>query len=364
MLLLVILFFHATQYGDAILSRQSLIRRSTAALQTQLFSTNFDDPAIQKFQSSWKQAGIEATNVQHSNFNYDCGSVRGLTTVTKVQSGGTVISTPVQQCLVAIDNNPDSFTVREFERIWQRVKKGTNRLALLLLHEWNKGEQSPLHEYISILPEPGSLGTPIHWKEEILQEFPYKQTVLDVDRQRRSWQMLYSIVTELHPQGTDFASFERFLWAMEMVSSRAFQGEVLQSKDTETTCTSSTNIKATANDNAFRPWLVPVGGLTGVGLTAAAFNAALFDQTIAGLLLTAIVTVSVLPSVLQPRSSACVLLPVIDSCNHRGARPNCEIALVPLNGKFTMKAMRSIPNAEEVLIITIQKCSICNPTAV
>lgn len=76
-----------------------------------------------------------------------------------------------------------------FEKVWSDLK-GTSRVSLLLMKEWlslssNKGSKSKFASYIEALPAPGSLGTPFHWAEENLQNFPYQPLVKSVSLQRK-----------------------------------------------------------------------------------------------------------------------------------------------------------------------------------
>lgn len=136
------------------------------------------------------------------------------------------------------------------------------------MKEWlsvstKKDSKSKLASYVGTLPAPGSLGTPFHWSEEYLTSFPYTPLVKSVNLQRkrfvfsdaqlsiahvfRYWQLYLTNCmnpkftvhsptdiqqyrwTELYTRvekTNNFSgvSYDRFVWAMEMVRSRGFTG--------------------------------------------------------------------------------------------------------------------------------------------
>jgi hypothetical protein len=67
-------------------------------------------------------------------------------------------------------------------------------------------------------------------------------------------------------------------------------------------------------------------------------------QEILGLLAVA----SFFPAVQKAEKKYCTLLPVIDSCNHRGVDPSCFIAFDSWQGAFKMTALKEIPPNCEV----------------
>jgi hypothetical protein len=95
----------------------------------------------------------------------------------------------------------------------------------LLLEQWSNSKvkgKSKYSSYIEALPAPGSLGTPFHWTDECLDSFPYAPLVTSVKLQRKKWFELYS---KIEKSGSmKGISYERFVWAMEIVRSRAFTG--------------------------------------------------------------------------------------------------------------------------------------------
>jgi hypothetical protein len=58
----------------------------------------------------------------------------------------------------------------------------------------------------------------------------------------------------------------------------------------------------------------------------------------------------IVPALLSSTESTCVLLPAIDSSNHQGTNPVCNIALQPIKGAFQMTANRDIVVAEQITI--------------
>jgi hypothetical protein len=74
-----------------------------------------------------------------------------------------------------------------------------------LLLEWGKSD-STFREYIGALPRPGETGTPFHWPDEFLNDFPYSPIVTSVKRQKEQWKLLFERVTKL--SSYDQISFE------------------------------------------------------------------------------------------------------------------------------------------------------------
>ena len=57
---------------------------------------------------------------------------------------------------------------------------------------------------------------------------------------------------------------------------------------------------------------------------------------------------SLLPAVLRSKESSCVLLPVIDSCNHRGTGAVCDVKFDPSRSAFVMQATKDVAKDDQV----------------
>lgn len=198
--------------------------------------------------------------------------------------------------------------------------------------------------YLRSLPEPGVLDTPLHWSEEKLNSFPYKHICRNVKKQRQSWRTLHDKVRSVNVAWKDL-SYERFAWAMETVRSRAFAG---------------------------------IGGINGaVGTSrSSGKNPSMLNFVIMGTFLAAAVAISqtppdgiqqegfiyvlggfavlsLVPSVLDTADSSSVLLPIIDSANHRSVGASGVLALetgIGAEPSFVLRATRDVQAGEEVTI--------------
>jgi hypothetical protein len=176
------------------------------------------------FEKSWVENNIIANSVKHSSFDWVCGTLRGLQATTgQFKKGSAVISVPIGETLSSSDAGEQGCP-SGLEEVWKELK-ATSRVSLLLLEQWSKSKEkgkSKFSSYIEALPAPGSLGTPFHWTDECLDTFPYTPLVTSVKLQRQKWVELYS---KIENSGSfKGISYERFVWAMEIVRSRAFTG--------------------------------------------------------------------------------------------------------------------------------------------
>ena len=151
--------------------------------------------------------------MNHSDFAWGCGIVRGLRALVPISKGDEVTVVPIAQTL----NAPEGTTQgcpKGLESLWPDVK-GTTRVSLLLLLEWGKSD-STFTEYIGALPRPGETGTPFQWPDEFLNEFPYSPIVTSVKRQKEQWKLLFERVTKLPSYNQ--ISFEVKYWHRDIVT--------------------------------------------------------------------------------------------------------------------------------------------------
>lgn len=98
------------------------------------------------------------------------------------------------------------------------------RLGMKLLMEWKSGDSSQFKDYVNHLPPPGTLDTPLHWASADIDGISYSYLVNSVAYQNESLHQLFRNMSGSSAMAD--ISFERFVWAMEMVTSRAFTGAV------------------------------------------------------------------------------------------------------------------------------------------
>eukprot|EP00607_Mallomonas_marina_P010275 CAMPEP_0182423944 /NCGR_PEP_ID=MMETSP1167-20130531/10045_1 /TAXON_ID=2988 /ORGANISM="Mallomonas Sp, Strain CCMP3275" /LENGTH=410 /DNA_ID=CAMNT_0024603337 /DNA_START=145 /DNA_END=1374 /DNA_ORIENTATION=+ len=318
------------------------------------------DTQLDQFEKWLPDAQIEANRVSHAMFSYSLTSVRGVEAKFDSMQNENMILLPIASTLFVStkqnDKCPDGF-----QFIWNKIPS-TSRLALLLLLEWEKGVESKYYPYISILPPPNSLNTPFHWSIDLLESFPYPPLINSVKRQEAEWKKLY---TEIQHHKAFNISYERFVWGMELVLSRAFQG--VQGLD--------------VTDTSGRGWLVLSSGLL-LSAGGTLLSAPLISQdtlSLSMVLGTAAVLCTV-PLYLQHQStsaSSAVMMPMVDSCNHRGRKrqrqrqgsesgrqteteteteedeergPNCVLVLDPLRNRFEVRSTKQLSAGEEVTL--------------
>lgn len=275
------------------------------------------------YESTWSNAKIIAPFVKQADFPYVCSKdgLRGLSALKNFDKNEILIELPIDKCLYAPEEADDnSCPDPELLTIWKTIK-GTSRLSLLLLKEYEIKEKSNIYNYINNLPAPGSIGTPLHWSEKQLKSIPYPPLIRAVSIQKEQWKKFYNLL----PNSYSKVSYERFIWSMEIVRSRAFNGIGSLGK---------------SNANLF-------GGLAGSLLGAAIIASQTVGETVPAIL-GGLAVVSLIPAVLEAKRSSCVLLPVIDSCNHNSINPSTELALEPNKNSFVVRSKQSIKNSDQV----------------
>ena len=279
----------------------------------QLFDRQIDTflqstTAIDNFERTLTAKSI-GTGTKHNEFEWSCGLVRGLRSIQPFRAGGAVVELPVVEAIVAPDAVGKSGKCPPgMDDVWI-ASSVTVRVALQLLKEWKDDSASSYAAYIGALPLPGEFGTPLHWPQSVLDQFPYPYLSQSVRNQKSRLMELYEtrISKSKLFQGV---SYERFVWAVEVVGSRAFKGIGIASSS------------------------YPLYG----GISAVLVGVSAYLSTKNGipdflpLMLAVAGTLVPLPAVLQAMESNCVLLPAIDSCNHRGVGAVCDISLDPSKG--------------------------------
>eukprot|EP00208_Stichococcus_sp_RCC1054_P007295 CAMPEP_0206144966 /NCGR_PEP_ID=MMETSP1473-20131121/25960_1 /ASSEMBLY_ACC=CAM_ASM_001109 /TAXON_ID=1461547 /ORGANISM="Stichococcus sp, Strain RCC1054" /LENGTH=674 /DNA_ID=CAMNT_0053541001 /DNA_START=77 /DNA_END=2101 /DNA_ORIENTATION=- len=148
------------------------------------------------------------------------GGMRGLAAQRRLRKGTIVLkvsrSAVLQTPLLRNDSTQVVATLAH-PAFWTASDSGV-RLALVLLAEKRRGEESPLAGWIRSLPRGADL--PCQWSREQLQDLQYEPLLGKIDKQRREWRKAYRDLQTLTP-GTDITAPE-FYWALEMVKSRAF----------------------------------------------------------------------------------------------------------------------------------------------
>lgn len=167
--------------------------------------------------------------------------------------------------------------------------------------------------------------TPIHWPNDLLYSVPYKPLISRVILQKEQWGQFYNRLSSEYRSKYDY---DRYMWAMEMVRSRSFQGL----------------------GSGAGSVLIP-GSIAGALLGAAAFAS---QQPNLGevppIILATLAAFTLVPTLLKSQEKSTVLLPVIDSSNHCSNNPSCTIDFEPSSSSFVMTALRDTEKDCEVTI--------------
>lgn len=181
-----------------------------------------DDGLIMFEKDALQRRGVTIHDaIEHCICPTACEEVRGLHVRSKssLPSKAQLISLPKDYTLSAFSGQPP-----DNSEIWSEITESPYRLGVQLLQEWHKTSSSSFNAYINMLPPPNNSITPIHWPEGLLDKFPYTALVLAVKAQKTTWQAVHTSVTT-HIPALQGVSFQRVVWALEAVTSRAFQGE-------------------------------------------------------------------------------------------------------------------------------------------
>jgi hypothetical protein len=349
------------------------------------------------FEQGW--GSRVAPGISHRAFPYSGGTggkVRGLGIGSEGEdvdnAGVELVTLRLEDCLVASETAPTAAPAGSRLRdcidaaVWSGLK-GTTRLSLQLLDQYMNGDSNDgfLRRYINMLPVEAELLTPVHWKEEgdhnddgedtsfaALQE-AYPPLARRVRRQRSNYRKLYQLLSSppvrgggqqqqqqqqqpgaVVPSAAELP-YSRFVWAMECVSSRAFSGS--ESTLALSSATSKFQLGAVCSAACFSLAVVAAG------LPTVQVPGGLLDRETLVVALATLSTVFLMPAVLDSTGigagiagaggtgGACVLLPVIDSCNHRSASDaNCEMAYEVSKDAFVLRSKGVIPKGSELTI--------------
>lgn len=168
-----------------IITTFATVTESFTFLSRKTLSTKIFSRSLEVFENGWENNGVSVINAKHAVVVYGNTEVRGLVAIESISTNDAIVSLPESNCL-AVPEVVSGAVPGTIE-----AEAPTVRLAVFLLKEWLKGETSTYSNYISFLPEPKSVNTPLHWPSELISKFPYAFMVLSVNRQVQRWNVLY-----------------------------------------------------------------------------------------------------------------------------------------------------------------------------
>ncbi|KAJ5267546.1 hypothetical protein N7478_010354 [Penicillium angulare] len=159
---------------------------------------------------------------------------------TSVSSETRVINTPLGVTMsyfnaINYSSPKGSFSSHgvQFPRAFIDAVGLEETMTFFLMAHFLRGEQSFWHPYLRTLPQPGQLTTPLFFGEEDV-DWLQGTGIPDASVQRyQAWDEKYdSSIEKLETagyQGTGEFTWDLYLWAWTIISSRAFSGKVLSS---------------------------------------------------------------------------------------------------------------------------------------
>mmetsp|Transcript_32380 Transcript_32380/g.44363 ORF Transcript_32380/g.44363 Transcript_32380/m.44363 type:complete len:509 (+) Transcript_32380:174-1700(+) len=251
------------------------------------------------------------------------------------------MSVSAESALITTNNRPPTpfpyFVTQSFweESLW------FYRLAFKLLAETEsnrKGENndgSIENYWLKSLPK--SFSTPLHWNDEDLEQLQYPSLVQKVQQQKKDWKAFYdkwqscifssSDINQLSPKAV---SYNRFVWALECVNSRAFSGVYEGSE---------------ASD---RKKLLLFA--TSLGILWPALHLGTFDQSFSALIVVAVSIIArdvIFSKVAQLKRY--VLCPSVDMFNHKSTAQS-DVSYNYFSDTFEVRIDNSYQPGEQVFI--------------
>jgi len=263
--------------------------------------------------------------------------VRGLCVTNGTTTNEILLNLPQKEVLIASEMKEDfrDCPIQEDENLVKQWKTfgGKTRLALkLLLEKRQKQPNSNLLCYLNDLPE--IMETPIYWTERNLESLgsAYAPLKLSIQRQKEVWLGLYKTLTATSRTFTEQnLSFEDFVWAMSIVSSRAFSGF-------------GGNVEGGGRRFSFTASLM----LVSAAATAASSQSNEGQRM--SFILGTLGVLAFVPEFLFSQKKNCVLLPLIDSSNHDSANPLGQLAYEPNLGSYVVRARSNTKQQQHLTI--------------
>jgi len=312
------------------------LRKELSYIKTSIFSSAIEDDqltleGVSNFEKWFKEQTRSNDNKSMEFLRHEIFSNgRGLECIAKrdiVEDGKPIITLPKDLVL-------QSTMVSDKEKLESIIDDWDVSLTMQLLRECKLGENSVLYGYCSLLtrgqdfnavkPCPPSTASDAlrNWpddEKEILTESKRGIRLLRIEeKQNKEWVEKYNALSS---EDRGEFSFEQFQWAMEAVHSRAFKGDFTGQDPTK----------------ELSKTLVPfaAGAFALNYIRSGPFGS---DDNITFLLLflaCAPVVLNFLSENVLGGKMDAVLLPFIDSANHRG-NANSNIEFDPLKGAFTV----------------------------
>ena len=267
-------------------------------------------PSFKSLLDSGLSSSKEIQTLQQMEFPSSCGTVKGICSSVSYKQRDLIIDLPMSSVIKSSDR-----------------EKGIMQLALNLIEEYNLGEASRFASYIALLPHPGEMSTPFHWTDDEIDLLAYPYIKKSIQSQRMKWRKAFEDLSndKLHRNIT----YERFIWGMENVASRAFSGIY--------------------GVNSKYLQFLSIGSAASLLLGILSFQMTK-NEALTFALGTVAIALTIVSQLLSSRQSSTILLPIVDSCNHQSSFPAASLALEPISSRFAVRANREIPAESQITI--------------
>lgn len=273
----------------------------------------------QNFQHWWQKAGVKADALEPADF----AGLRGMKASKAINTGDSIVSLPRTAALLVTPKMKCPFPELIDAAYWSKCQ-WFEKMALMLLHEQQKGQQSPVSGYVEQMPT--DFDTLLHWSPEELQLLMYPHLIQQVQQQKQSWHEHYQNVQNAS-KGKSVSESD-LVWALECVRSRAFSGPY-----------SGPPVKQRAKI------IVPLA------LAAFAYTQAVrlpLEQVLNGAIAAVLFNI-IYDTLLSRKLRWFAMCPVIDSMNHQSTSTN-EVAYEYFGDSFSVTADRKYQKGEQVFI--------------
>jgi hypothetical protein len=264
-------------------------------------------------------------------------SVRGMTTREARHQSDTLASVPSRLAIQVTSLDKKRSPCRDYvtDEAW-RSAPWYARLAVKLLIERRKGEDSPASGYISALPQNFD-EMPFHWVEAELAKLQSIRMTQAVHEQRKTYRRIYdALVADV--TGKPWINYDEFVWAVECVRSRSFAGEL-----------EVASFKERSKLFVFVGALAAASAIYGTVSAADAANGAL--TAIFALAMYDLLTPRILGAMQGVRLKRYALVPGVDFINH-ASRVNgrAEVSFEYFQEKFQVSCGEDYSAGDEVAI--------------
>ncbi|KAI0566699.1 Rubisco LSMT substrate-binding protein [Gracilaria domingensis] len=182
------------------------------------------DPTLTEFNSWAEENGVEMNSIKLTSLASDSVAVlsRGMVATTPLKTGDLLVSLNRNRALqvTSLDGKRSPFPEKVSNETWRKLPWYV-RLALRTL-DCRTDNRNELHVWASLLPT--SLELPLCWSDDELTELQNPRIIQAVREQRKEYKKWYDMLNSANNAVMRGVKYGDFLWAVNCVRSRAFQG--------------------------------------------------------------------------------------------------------------------------------------------